>query len=327
MTNLPTHEPVRCLTVRSPEDMLALAPVVLGFWPHDSVVMLTFAAPRPFHARLSLPPRPSVTELRRVEEAMLAPARAHGVGAVVFLVFGTRERVARAVCRTLRRGARRSGIDVVTCLWADGSHYRVLDHPRPGGEEVVAYDVSHHPFVVEALVEGRLAFDSREDMVASLEPDPAARAASVAILDRLGLTGTDGPAGLHEQRVAARWVERLVAGHVGRESQPSQEELARLVWTLQAVPARDAAWALIDRRSASAHRAFWARVLPATPEELVPAVAGLLGFAAWQAGDGAQAWVAVDRVRRASPEDRMAGLLAGLLEHAVPPDAWRAGQR
>ena len=44
------------LTTRTPEDVLAAVPVVLGFEPLDSVVMLTFGGGETFHARVDLPP-------------------------------------------------------------------------------------------------------------------------------------------------------------------------------------------------------------------------------------------------------------------------------
>lgn len=319
-----TPDPVRRMTARCPEDLLALAPVLLGFWPGEDAVMLTFATERPFHARLSLPDRATPRALRDLEAKLLDPARRHGVGAAVFLVFGRNEQVARAVCRTLRRGALHSGIDVVACIWADGERYRLLGGSPSSDEEPVDYDISHHPFVLEAMVEGRLGYASREEMVAALEPDPQACAEVEAALVRLGLGDAPGPASQVEVRRAVRWTERILRTYVAEEAPLAAEQVARLVWTVQAVPARDAAWGLIDRRSAVQHRAFWARVLPRTPEHLVPPVADLLGFAAWQAGDGAQAWAAVDRAQRACPEDSMAALLAGLLEGAVPPDAWSA---
>ena len=43
------------LNLRSPEDLLAAAPVVLGFVPTDSAVMFTFDGPSCFHARVDLP--------------------------------------------------------------------------------------------------------------------------------------------------------------------------------------------------------------------------------------------------------------------------------
>lgn len=325
MSDPTTTDPVRRLTARSAEDLLALAPVVLGFWPHEDAVMLTFAAPRPFHARFGLPGRASPQALIEVERALLGPAVLHSVGAVVFLVFGSSERVARAVSRTLHRGAARRGIDVVACIWADGSRYRVLGGMMAPDAEPVAYDLTAHPFVLEAMVEGRLRYASRDEMVAALEPDAAACAEVAAALGALGLD--EGGPGAGEVGRAVAAVRRMLATHVAPDdggAPPGAADVARLVWSLRAVPARDAAWGLVDRRTAPAHRAFWADLLPRTPEPFVPAVAGLLGFAAWQAGDGAQAWAAVDRARRACPEDRMARLLAGLLDNAVPPDAWSA---
>ena len=43
------------LTARTPEDILAVVPVVLGFEPTESLVMLTFGSDPPFHARVDLP--------------------------------------------------------------------------------------------------------------------------------------------------------------------------------------------------------------------------------------------------------------------------------
>ena len=44
---------------RSPEDLIALVPFVLGFHPSESVVLLTFGAPGgSFHARVDLPDGP-----------------------------------------------------------------------------------------------------------------------------------------------------------------------------------------------------------------------------------------------------------------------------
>ncbi|MFC6344376.1 DUF4192 family protein, partial [Nocardioides hankookensis] len=45
-------------------------------------------------------------------------------------------------------------------------------------------------------------------------------------------------------------------------------------------------------------------------------------FAAWQAGQGALAWCAVDRCVDVDPGYSLAGLVAELLTRAVPPDTW-----
>ncbi len=71
------------LTAKSPEDVLAMVPVVLGFTPTDSLVMLTFGAANPFHARVDLPDRPR--DVRHVVASLLEPAARHGVSRVLLV--------------------------------------------------------------------------------------------------------------------------------------------------------------------------------------------------------------------------------------------------
>ncbi|MEQ6901438.1 DUF4192 domain-containing protein [Nocardioides sp. YIM 152588] len=324
---VPEHPPERVpptggrpplrLTARSPEDLLALAPVLLGFWPEQSVVMLTFGARRPFHARLDLPGRRA--DAAEVAELFLEPARRHGVRGVVFLFYSEDVADAEPTWAALRRGARRSGVAVLQALWADARRYRRLDRAQgeatAHGEAPVEYDVSSHPFVVQAMVEGRLPFRTRAEMVASLRSDPTAVAAVEAALAGAGAPGAEPAPG----QVAA-WVRR----QVGRA--PSAATIAEVMPALGSPPSAPAEVALGQASGdADEERWLWAGVLPQVPESHVPAVATLLGFAAWRAGDGAMAWAAVDRARGVAPDDAGAARLAALLEMAVPPG--RRGER
>lgn len=303
-----------------------MAPVLLGFWPEESVVMMTFGADRPFHARVDLPPlAPRTTALLgELDELLLGPARQHRAPLVVLLYFAADRAAARAAHRVLRQGCRRSGIAVVAALWADGQRYVDLDHegPRAPG---TPYDVSSHPFVVEALVNGRLTHHSRAELVASLEADRAAVARVQAALVACGFADEDMPVDGRSIRREGRWVERRVAELVAAGGEAGDDELARLLWVMQASRVRDAAWSLIRRRDAGAHVRFWSDVVRRAPEALVPAPAALLGWASWQAGDGARAWVALDRCQRSDPDHGLASHLATLLQHAVPPDFWEGG--
>jgi hypothetical protein len=316
------------LTARTPEDLLALTPVLLGFWPEESIVMLTFGAPRPFHARLDLPPPEEQTPmtLREVEETLLAPARDHRARRVVLLYFTADRRAAEGVHRVLRRGCRKARIGLVTALHADGESWSELSHPDPAARaHTREYDLSCHPFVLQALLDGRLAHRTREEMVASLEPDPAAAEAVCAAL----VAGRHADAGVPSDgraiRDAGRWVASLVARHVADGGTPSDDEVARLVWVTQCRRVRDAAWSLIRREDATEHLRVWQGVVRRTPDQLVAPAAALLGWAAWQAGDGAQAWAAVDRCHRAEPGYALATYLGSLLQHAVPPDHSEGG--
>ncbi|THV18618.1 DUF4192 family protein [Nocardioides caeni] len=61
------------------------------------------------------------------------------------------------------------------------------------------------------------------------------------------------------------------------------------------------------------------------PDHYLPAPAILLGWAAWQAGDGALAWVAVDRCVGVDPHYALAEALGSILQRAVPPESWEPG--
>ena len=74
-----------------------------------------------------------------------------------------------------------------------------------------------------------------------------------------------------------------------------------------------------------AHVDFWADVLRRTPDPLAAAPAALLAFAAWQAGDGALAWCALDRCTEVEPDYSLARLIARALTDAISPDTWEGG--
>jgi len=311
------------LTARSPEDLLAMAPVVLGFWPEDSVVMMTFGALRPFHARLALPPPDELDTcgLLEVEECLLGPAEAHGVQAVVLLYFTGDPEAAGLVHDALREGCRARGIAMVVAVMADGAEYSVLGRDGEPGPRT-SYDVTAHPFVVQAIVEGRIAHRTRADMVASLELDPAVAAPVLDQLREGGWDDTDPPTGARAVRRHGNWVAATVRRAVDTGELLRPAEVARLLWALQVPRIRDAAWSVLDGPSAPRHVRFWTEVLRRTPDSLAAAPGVLLGLAAGRSGAGALAWAGVDRCRHADPDCRLAHFLSVLLEEAVPPDAW-----
>lgn len=97
---------------------------------------------------------------------------------------------------------------------------------------------------------------------------------------------------------------------------------ARLLLSVSDPSVRDAAWAGMSRATARRHVELWSDLVRRCPDDLVPHAAGVLAFAAWLAGDGALAWCAVDRGQAIDPDHSLLGLVADLLEGAVPPVAW-----
>lgn len=313
------------LTAHDADDLLAVAPVLLGFWPEHSIVMLTLGGRRPFHARIDLPPIDEQTPAvhRLLDTRLLGPARRHGATRVVLLYFTDEPAAAVAVHRALRRACARRGLGIVTALVADGTHYRQLEHPDPAlRRRRHPYDLSAHPFVREALASGRLVHPTRDAMVDSLAQRPADAAAVTAALVEGRHADRGIPTTGRELRDAGRWTLATVTDLAATASLPTDADLARLLWVMQAPRVRDAAWSHLTAATAPAHLRIWSDAVRRAPDALLPAPATLLAWAAWQSGDGALAWAALDRCRRTDPTYRLAAYLALLLENAVAPDQW-----
>jgi hypothetical protein len=302
-------------TARCPEDVLALVPVVLGFVPHESVAMLTFGAPRPFHARVDLPA--ARAEIPEAVASLLEPARFHRVRRAFFVLYSDDPRLSGGLARALARGFERAGVDVVDVLRADGARwYAPLG--RPGVPAWgVPYDVSAHPFVAQSVVEGRVTHPSREGLRATLAGDPLRIGRVVAAL--AALTG-DPPPVLDE----GAWAADLVDRHTRDGTAPDDHEVARLLRGMLEQDVRDAAWSPMSRGRSPDHVRFWTDVVRRTPAPLLAAPAALLAFASWLSGQGALAWCALDRCLEADEDYSLAGLVAHALTTALPPECWEA---
>ncbi|SFC02025.1 protein of unknown function [Nocardioides terrae] len=323
-------------TARSAEDVLALVPVVLGFEPHESIVMLTFGGSQPLHARVDLP---EPEDVQACVSALLAPAVRHRVAQVVLALFSGRDRVVRLTAGALSRRFRVAGIHVIDVIQVhDGRWFAPLGRsgvPVDG----VRYDVSDHPFRAQAVLDGKVTVGSRDEVAERIRADGEAVAAvedalgelweqlppdlQVAFDDAdapetaLALLGRVRPDGPELRAVLAR---HLVAGTV-----PDDEEAARILLAVYNGEIRDHAWVGMRREDAVHHVRLWTDLLRRAPDGLVAGAAGVLAFAAWMHGDGALAWCAVDRCLDEAPDHGLGRLVADALERAVPPlEEWPA---
>jgi hypothetical protein len=310
----PVPPPTR-LTARSPEDLLAAVPVVLGFVPEESVVMLTFGAGQPFHARVDLPF--SGDELDEVVAVLRDPAVGHGVARVVFVLYAEDAIAAARATDALVAAFTGAGIAVLEVLRADRRRwYPMLRGPAHVRSEGVPYDVSTHRFAAQAVLDGRVTLSSRAELAASIEPCPERVASLVAARSAL-----PAPA----RGAGEAWARELVRRHAATGAASGDEDLARLLVAIRRPGARRAVQTLMTRAGAPAHVGFWTDVVRRAPDDLLATPAALLGLAAWLAGHGALAWCAVDRSLAVEPDHDLAGQVAGLLVHAVPPHVWEQG--
>lgn len=302
-----TPTPTR-LTARCTDDLLAMVPVALGFAPQDSVVLLSFSGDRPFHARVDLPELPEHDAA--LVEMLLGPALHHRVRHVAVLVYASPPRAgdAHRVGRRLVEALRGGGIAVVDAVRAsDGRWHALLEPDDPG----VPYDVSGHRFTAQAVLDGRALLASRDELAATLEPDPAAVARTVAVAAFVA----PGPRPLTAVDVAGAVEDHLDGGRL------PDEVLVRVLRAIRTPAVRDGAWVRIDRRCAGAHVRLWSDAVRRAPDDLRGSAAAVLALAAWMSGHGALAWCAVDRCRAVDPANSLASLVADGLQRAVPPGA------
>lgn len=329
----PRPDPSRTLRAREPEDLIAIAPVVLGFWPERSVVMLTCGAERPLHGRTDLPDEPvgsraGAEALAALVPLLVAPATRYGARRVILLYYGEEPASVARAHGVLAPAFEEAGIEVLSAMRVGAEVWCQLLDPSERGSGFAtesaprAYDVSTHPVVLQAIVDGRLTHATRADLVASLESDPV-RTEAVAACAAAAGRPDEGPGPLVLALLAeGRWVESTVRELLATARTPTDEELARLLWGMRHVRVRDAAWVSLRADNADAHVALWSAVLRRTPEDDAAPPASLLGFAAWQAGNGALAWAACDRALGADPGYSLAGLLHRILSDALDPGTW-----
>lgn len=302
---------MKSLHLTCPEDLIAAAPSLLGFHPHDSVVLIAAGQPS-FQARVDLPPLDDgeagpADEVGEVVSLLLAPVERHRVAAVVLLYFCADHARAVSVHTPLQRALGQAGVRVPEALHVTGTHYASLVEPGPPRWH--AYDVSGHPLLAEAVFEGRQIQPDRASLAAEVSRDTTgARAVGLASVR------TSFAPSLAEAVWAAGTVERLVAsGDV-----PDDPTAARLIGGLALPEVRDAHWVERSGSLAAAHARVWAGLLRRCPDRSLAAVASLTAMLRFRSGDGARAWCALDRAPDAAGHS-LGSLVIELLTHGISP--------
>jgi hypothetical protein len=215
-------------------------------------------------------------------------------------------------------------VDVLDVLRVDdGCWHRVPEDGSPG----TAYDLDTHPFTAQRVFEGQVVHRDREELADSLvgadEDDLVEVALAAMRYADLVATSEEAADPVHGfLRTEARWLQRRVRAHVEEHRRLDPADAGRLLVLASLVPTRDVAWAEITRENSAPHVELWRELVRRCPRDLLPGVSSLLAFAAWQHGDGALAWCAIDRCLEVDPDYSMAHCVAEVLTRAVPPTVW-----
>lgn len=321
------------LAVRSPADLIAAVPYLLGFHPADSVVVVAMRGRRiVFAARADLPDAGDPTLPARHLAGVIDR---QGPEAATVIGYGTAARVTPTV-DAIRQALADAGLVVLDALRVtDGRYWSYLctevDCCPPDG---TPYDPGASEVTAAAVFAGQVALPDRAALTAQVAPlggpvrvamrQAAERAERrlVRLLDEAPAADLLGGRSLRTAGVAA--VRKALRRH-RRGERLTDDEVAWLSLLLTHLPVRDHAWERTDGRDEDI--SLWTDVLRRTEPELIAAPASLLAFAAWRAGQGALAAVALERGLSAHPDYSLALLLDDLLRRGVPPselDGWPA---
>lgn len=314
-----TSRPTK-LTARGPADLIALVPVVLGFHPQDSVVLLTFGpVGTSFHARVDLPV--DLADQEEVAELLLAAVLRNDVRRAALVLHTDDEGAAASQADLVLGRLLEHGVEVIDVLRADDGRWFPVPDDGSGG---TPYDLESHRFTAQHVYDGGVVHPDRTALADSLiGTDDEEHAEIVLAASRYAEQLREG-LGRDDAllRDEARWLQRRIRRSVGGAGPMPTGDVARVLVLCTQGAAREVAVCEITRATAAAHVALWLELVRRAPHTLVPGPASVLAFAAWQRGEGALAWCAVDRCLEVEPEHPLAECVARVLTDAVPPTVW-----
>lgn len=318
------------IRLSSPADLIAATPYLLGFHPDDSMVTIALRGRAVvFAARADLPDPagPVAGGAEAMASALVDAARRQRPTALAIIGYGPDRRAGPAV-DAVRSAARRRGLPVREALRVhEGRWWSYLcQEPRCCPAGGTPFDPLASAVAAQFTVAGSPVLPDRRALARQVAPlEGSARAAMAHATDRAWRELHDRLGGLTDARAAEVVIAegREAVTHAidtyGSGRRLADDGVARLTVLLHALPVRDTAWSAIT--SDQPHLRLWADITRRAEARFVPAPASLLAFAAWRAGNGALASVALERALAADPSYSMARLLRHGLQHGLPPSA------
>ncbi len=335
------------ITLRSCADLIASVPYLLGFHPAESIVVIAIVDDRVrFVARGDLPGGVSPD---RVAQRLVSLLLRDPVDAIAIVGYGSSTSVtpvAEAVCVALRS----TDITTLDVLRVDDGRYwsYVCSDATCCPPEGKPFDLTTTCVGAAAVYAGRVALPDREAVAASIAPvDDAARTAMTeattradarltALVDEARASADTGSSQLRSTaghaagavvRANARVAKALRAAgneavddavdryRAGRRL--TDDEVAWLSVLLVHLPVRDHAWEHTTDDDWQVD--LWSDVVRRVDPPLAVAPASLLAYAAWRAGHGALATIAVERALAVDPDYALARMVDEILDQGLPP--------
>lgn len=298
------------LKIRGVGESLGLIPHLLGFHPHESLVIIVI-----HHGRVAVTARVDLAPLSEPlgVQHLLARLWARFPGADAwFVAYSADADAAWQVleqCQLFMCPAARSRI-----IYVDGRSWWA-DSPE---SEPEVHDPTATRLAAEATLIGLPARPSRGHLAAlAAGPRDEELGALIEIFEReqerLGAVPDDG------------WPALMKRALRDTQTDPdslTEEQCATLAILAQHPDARDQALRVLTAETAPREVARWAQVVRKCLLSLQAMPLGLLGLAAWVSGDGALQVVCLERAQQLAPESALVSILDTINAEMLPPSMW-----
>ena len=326
------------LRLRSPHDIAAVIPYLIGFEPATSLVCLVMR-----HGQATV-----VTQLDLsipVEDPRFTTAVGHNTVFVAenateaaLVGYGDRDQV-EAATTLFTAALATSGVPVLVALRVTDDRIFCLDCDGTCPTDGIAYQPATSPVAAQMVYRGGVALPSRTELARQIDPgtgprqqavDAATDTACQWLADHLGIntptpddTPAHRPAAKTRSSAVQRGVEAVQAAYqaTSRGQVLTDDEVGWLTALLLVPEVRDHAWVRND--GTDQHRSLWTDITRRATPELAAAPACLLAITAGMAGDGAMARIATNRALQVDPDYSLARLLDQALKCGLPPEQWR----
>lgn len=321
------------IKLRTPPDIVAAMPVLIGFHPSESLVLMCMHGERKragLTMRVDLPDPGDHDRFVAEMAARCAREKADAVIAVCYTEApDTGHRLPRGdLVDTLLDELGRHGVGWIEAVLVRGGRwwlYRCGDDDCPPGGTPLPASPSSEIVALEArgALEGRAILPSREALAASIQgPEPTREIELAQVHLRTGQQflaevesdGADAVLG-RTLSLARGALDRYLAG----EHELSDDDAARILVGLEDRLARDAllTWALDGRIQELV--VLLSDLARRSPDENAAPICTVLAAVAYQYGDGALASVALERALASEPGYELARLLDASLQNQVEP--------
>jgi Domain of unknown function (DUF4192) len=317
------------ITLIQPSELLASVPHLLGFHPVDSLVVVGLrGSPETTISVVLRSDLPPPSDVRALAEYLLVPLTQYNATAAVMIVVGGIEEVPdgdlpqRELLARCESVLIDGGFPVVHQLWtpdtSGGRRWHCYD-------EFNCSDILPDPATTELATSASdadlVTYDRREDIVATLKPDPdevlARRSAS---LDQLADDTEPDPAEPDDTaRARLTMVQSAIDAAGAAQPTLSDNDVIRLSRALADHRVRDTCLDFDELPDVAAAERLWTALARATPAPERAEPACLLAFSAYARGDGVLAGIALAQAEAADPGHRLSGLLRSALALGLPP--------